>query len=74
MMWRVALTLMAVASLTYPAAAQWYPGWDAYSDRPYYGPRPYYDNRGYWDQPRRDPYDDGYDRYDRYAPDRGWGN
>ncbi len=74
MMWRVALTLMAVASLTCPAAAQWYPGWDAYSDRPYYGPRPYYDNRGYWDQPRRDPYDDGYDRYDRYAPDHGWGN
>ena len=38
MMWRVALTLMAVASLTCPAAAQWYPGWEGYSDRPYYGP------------------------------------
>jgi hypothetical protein len=70
-MWRVALTLMAIASLTRPAAAQWYPGWDGYSDWPYYRSRPYYDNRGYWDQPRRDPY---YDGYDRYAPDQGWGN
>ena len=65
MMWRVALASIAVASLAAPASAQWYPGWDRYGDRPYYG------GRGFWGQPRRDPY---YDGYDRYEPDqnRGW--
>lgn len=70
MMWRVALASMTLASLAAPACAQWYPGWDRYGDRPYYGERPYYRDyrdQGFWGQPRRDPYDDSYDRYE---PDR----
>jgi hypothetical protein len=45
MMWRVALALAALASLAASAAAQWYPGWGGYYERPYYYDRPYYDDR-----------------------------
>jgi hypothetical protein len=62
---------MALASLAAPASAQWYPGWDRYSDRPYYGDRPYYRDQGLWGQPRRDPYGDGYEGYEPDR-DRGW--
>src|ERR1700674_5022901 len=70
MMWRVAVASMTLASLAEPACAQWYPGWDRYGDRPYYSERPYYRDyrdQGFSGQPRRDPYDDS---YDRNAPDR----
>jgi len=79
MIWRVALTSAALASLAAPATAQWYPG--GYYERPYYYDRPYYDdrsyyygNRGYWGRPRRDPYYDPEEGYDRYQPEdnRGW--